>query len=234
MPDSSSNPFQAPQSFAGPPRTFRNLTPLQCLACYLAVGLMTGVIGGLWAVSVNGIGLAIGVMLFVPGVLYGVGFWATTHYCIGAVSRERVMLLIVGCLLGFIVTGVVYESTLPIPGFMGPPWTWERLRPCVFGPAAGTLLISAVLRLAGGHVQWRVIVAVWLAGTALGFTAFVGFHELERKVVSQTMAVFLGVLWFQATMMGLTGWQLATARAAAEQSIEDRAGEAASEPLSPS
>lgn len=231
MSDISPNPFQAPESLAGPVLTARNFTPVQCLAIFLAVGLVTGLVGGLWAVSVNAIGLSIGVMLSVPGVLYGTGFWVSTHFCIGAVSRVRVLLLVLGCLVGFMVTGMVYEWTVPVPGFMGPPWNWERVRPCVQGPAAGTLVISVVLRLVGGYVRWQVVIAAWLTGTALGFVAFAGYHELVRDVLSQTMAVFAGVLFFQSTMMGLTGWQLAIARAATKKPLDDQNGETPAEPL---
>lgn len=213
------NPYQAPATSIIQSVTARGYSPTQCLRWFFLIGTLGGALGGLGTSILNAFAASTVQQVLPVGVAFAISLWVSIGLLIDRVSVGRNILLIIGCIAGFATTAVVYTMTQPERWYVKQPWTWELLRPYLYGSATGAFVIAVTVRLAGGKVPQRVLFLVWLILTVAAFLAVFSVDELGRRTrfVNELTVAFCSGGAFVAIVMSLIGWQLAIANSTDRQ-----------------
>lgn len=209
------DPYTTPASADHMRQTARGYSEWQCFWRLALLGVVAVVIGGPLLYLLSEMRTDAWVQMLTPGVLVGIMLWLGTHWYIGSVSTIGKIVVVLGSLLAWGTTGVVYEMTLPSGWFSEQPWTWDLLKPYVCSAPAGAAVLILSMTLGGGYAPRRVLITVFLFCSLFGGGTFFIIDELGWRQDKFNVDL-LGLVCssvYQIALLALLGWLLAAASA---------------------
>lgn len=206
----STSPYTAPETFEVVRLTSKGYTANYCLLVFFTMGLAAGLVSGATTYIVNSTTANILLHLLPTGVAFTVSLWLGIGWFIDRMPWQRMISMIAGCLLSFVVTAIAYVQ---LTSTIAQPWTWDLLRPYIIAPAIGSILVATSVRLASHRTTLRVQLTTCLGTWLCGSLAFFAVDELgaRRRVFYEPTLAYVCSTLFVTIVVSLIGWQLAEA-----------------------